>query len=104
MPNAVLIIEDEATLAKNLTQYLLRHGLDVRAAGSAEEGFAQLDEYKPDLVLLDFNLPGMDGLRALAKLRERDPAAKVIMMTGHGSIEMAVDAMRAGALDYLTKP
>jgi two-component system, NtrC family, response regulator AtoC len=104
MPNAVLIIEDEATLAKNLTQYLLRHGLDARAASSAEEGFALLDDYKPDLVLLDFHLPGIDGLRALEKMRQRDPSAKVIIMTGHGSIGMAVDAMRAGAYDYVTKP
>jgi len=104
MPNAVLIIEDEATLAKNLTQYLLRHGYDARAASSAEEGFALLDDYKPDLVLLDFHLPGIDGVRALEKMRQRDPSAKVIIMTGHGSIEMAVDAMRAGACDYVTKP
>ena len=104
MSNAVLIIEDEATLAKNLTQYLVRHGFDARAASSAEEGITQLDDYKPDLVLLDFHLPGMDGLRALEKLRERDPSLKVILMTGHGSIQMAVDAMRAGAYDYLAKP
>jgi two-component system, NtrC family, response regulator AtoC len=104
MSHAVLIIEDEATFAKNLTQYLVRHGFDARAASSAEEGIGLLDEYKPDLVLLDFHLPGMDGLQALEKLRERDPSAKVLIMTGHGSIQMAVDAMRAGACDYLTKP
>jgi two-component system, NtrC family, response regulator AtoC len=104
MSHAVLIIEDEATFAKNLTQYLVRHGFDARVASSAEEGFAQLDDYKPDLVLLDFHLPGMDGLHALEKLRERDSSLKVIIMTGHGSIQMAVDAMRAGAYDYLTKP
>lgn len=104
MTHAVLIVEDEATLAKNLTHYLLRHGFDARAAPSAEEGFALLDEYRPDLVLLDFNLPGMHGLHALEKLRERDSSIKVIIMTGHGSIQMAVDAMRAGAYDYVTKP
>jgi two-component system, NtrC family, response regulator AtoC len=104
MTHAVLIIEDESTLAKNLTQYLVRHGFDARAAGSAEEGFALLDEYRPDIILLDFHLPGMNGLRALEKLRQRDASSKVILMTGHGSIQMAVDAMRAGAHDYLTKP
>jgi DNA-binding NtrC family response regulator len=104
MSYAILIIEDEATLAKNLTQYLVRHGYDARTVSSAEEGLASLDEYKPDLVLLDFHLPGMDGLHALQQLRQRDPAARVIIMTGHGSIQMAVDAMRAGACDYLTKP
>jgi two-component system, NtrC family, response regulator AtoC len=104
MSHAVLIIEDESTLAKNLTQYLVRHGFDARGAGSAEEGLALLEDYRPDLVLLDFHLPGMNGLRALEKLRHRDPSAKVIIMTGHGSIQMAVDAMRAGAYDYVTKP
>jgi DNA-binding NtrC family response regulator len=99
-----LIIEGEATSARNLTQYLGRQGFEARAASSAEDGFAQIDNYKPDLLLLDFHLPEIDGLQALEKLRQRHPSLKVIIMAGNGSIQTVVDAMRAGAYDSVTKP
>ncbi|MBT9487616.1 MAG: sigma-54-dependent Fis family transcriptional regulator [Rubrivivax sp.] len=104
MTHAVLIVEDEAVLAKNICTYLERHGFSVAVAGSAEEGLAQLASFRPDAVVLDFNLPGMDGLQMLARLRQHDPALAVIMVTGQGSVEVAVEAMKAGALDFLTKP
>ncbi len=104
MDHAILIIEDEAVLAKNMRTYLERQGCEVRCAESAEEGIAILDAFAPDVVVLDFNLPGMDGLKALARVRTQCPSAQVIMATGHGNVEMAVDAMKAGALDFLTKP
>ena len=72
MSHAVLIIEDEATLAKNMKQYLDRHGFEVRTVASAEDGLKQIDEYKPDVVPLDFHLPGMDGMQALTQIRSRD--------------------------------
>jgi two-component system response regulator AtoC len=100
----LLLIEDEATLAKNVERYLERHGWDVEIAGSAEEGLARVASVQPDVVVLDFQLPGMDGLAALATIRERDPQARVVMLTGHGSIKLAVDAMKAGAADFLSKP
>ena len=104
MPCAVLVVEDEATLARNIKTYLQRNGYDAETAGSAEEGLAALDSFKPDAVLLDLRLPGMDGLAALARLRASDPSLVVIMITGHGSVEIAVEAMKAGAYDFLTKP
>ncbi|MEO5658675.1 MAG: sigma-54 dependent transcriptional regulator [Polaromonas sp.] len=104
MSVAILIIEDEAVLAKNLRTYLERNGYEVRCAESAEEGLAALEDFHPDVVVLDFNLPGMDGLQALARIRACDAAIRVIMVTGHGSVELAVEAMKAGALDFLTKP
>jgi len=104
MGHAVLIIEDEATLAKNIKSFLERHGFEARVAATAEEGLEQLDVFKPDVVLLDFHLPGMDGMEALAKINARDAQVRTIMITGHGSIQMAVDAMKAGASDYLSKP
>ena len=104
MSYATLIVEDEATLAKNMKVYLERYGYDVRIAGSGEEGLKQLDEFLPEVVILDFNLPGIDGLQTLARICERDPRIKVIIITGHGSEQVAVDAMKAGAHDYLTKP
>ena len=81
-------------------------GLRLRAAvaSSGEEGLAKLDAFHPDVVLLDYHLPGMNGLEVLARMRERDRGIKVIMLTGHASVRMAVDAMKAGAYDYLNKP
>jgi two-component system, NtrC family, response regulator AtoC len=103
MPS-LLLIEDEDTLAKNVQRYLARHGWDVELAGTAENGLAQLAKLQPDVVVLDFQLPGMDGLVALATIRERDPDARVVMITGQGSVQLAVDAMKAGAADFLPKP
>ena len=104
MSGAILIIEDEAILAKNMQTYLERSGYEVRCAESAEEGLLALEVFRPDAVVLDFNLPGIDGLQALARIRAFDAAIQVIMVTGHGSVEIAVEAMKAGALDFLTKP
>jgi two-component system response regulator AtoC len=100
----VLIIEDEPILAKNIRAYLVRHGYEVQLATTAEAGVSELETFKPDIIVLDFNLPGMNGLEALAKIRAIDSQIKVIMMTGHGSIDLAVKAMRAGATDFVTKP
>ena len=104
MPGTVLIIEDEATLAKNMSAYLARYGFDPVTATTAEDGLAEAERLRPDIVLLDFHLPGMDGMRALAALRTAAPGLPVIMITGHGTVELAVEAMKAGAYDFLTKP
>ena len=104
MTHAVLVIEDEDVLARNILIYLQRHDYEVSLAHSAEEGLALLDEVRPDAVVLDFNLPGLNGLEALARIRAFDPGIRVLMVTGHGSVEMAVEAMKAGAFDFLTKP
>jgi DNA-binding NtrC family response regulator len=104
MSCAILIIEDEAVLAKNMRTYLERSDYTVDCAETAEDGLARLASFRPDVVVLDFNLPGIDGLQALARIRTFDPSIQVIMVTGHASVEMAVDAMKAGALDFLTKP
>ncbi len=85
MAQAVLIIEDEAVLAKNMRLYLERRGHEVRVASDAEEGLALLDVFHPDAVVLDFNLPGIDGLQALARLRGIDVALPVIMITAASS-------------------
>ena len=104
MSHAVLLIEDEDVLARNILIYLQRHDYEVSLAHSAEEGLALLEDVRPDAVVLDFNLPGINGLEALARIREFDPGIRVLMVTGHGSVELAVDAMKAGAFDFLTKP
>ena len=104
MRKAILLIEDETILAKNMALYLEHHDCEVHATETAEEGLAVLDRVKPDAVVLDFNLPGMDGLEALRRLQALAPSLPVVMITGHGNVEMAVEAMKLGAREFLTKP
>ena len=104
MSKSILLIEDETTLAKNLCSYLSRYDYEVRGATTAEAGLAELDSFKPDIVLLDFNLPGMNGVEALTRIRAIDRQIKVIMITAHGSIDLAVEAMQAGAYHFISKP
>lgn len=104
MSHAILVIEDEATLAKNIQRYLTRHDYDTRIAGNGKDGILEAEDFKPDLILLDLNLPDQTGLEILSKIKEMGLDAKVIMMTAHGNVQTAVEAMKAGAYDYLSKP
>ena len=103
MPS-LLLIEDEETLAKNTALYMERYGWSVAIAPSAEDALQNIDDVVPDVVLLDFNLPGMDGLAALSRIRERNPRARVVMLTGHANMQLAIDAMKGGSSDFLSKP
>jgi DNA-binding NtrC family response regulator len=104
MSYTVLVIEDEPILARNIVLFLERGGLVAEARDSAEAGLAALDELQPDVIVLDHNLPGRSGLEALRSLQQRAARLPVVMTTGHGSEQVAVDAMKAGAFDYLIKP
>jgi two-component system, NtrC family, response regulator AtoC len=104
MSRAILIIEDEAVLAKNIKTYLERHEYEVVAAATGEEGLEKLEAFLPDVVVLDYQLPKMNGLEVLTRLRDKSPDTKVIMITGHATVEVAVQAMKSGAYDYLSKP
>jgi len=104
MSYSILLVEDETTLAKNICVYLVRYGYEVRIADTAEAALEQLDSFKPDLIVLDFNLPGMNGVQALERIRAIDHQIRVIMITAHGSIDLAVEAMKAGAYHFITKP
>jgi two-component system, NtrC family, response regulator AtoC len=101
---SVLVIEDEPVLAKNIRAYLVRYGYEVRVAMTAEAGLEELEGFKPDIILLDFNLPGMNGLEALERIRAIHGGIKVIMMTAYGTGDLAERAMRAGACQFVTKP
>jgi len=98
----VLVIEDEEKLRRVMELQLRTAGFDVDQAGTAEEGINLADS--ADLVITDLRLPGMDGLQLLTVLRERGLQTPIIVMTAFGSIETAVEAMKAGAVDFLPKP
>lgn len=104
MNYSVLVIEDEPILARNIQTYLSRFGIDCQVADSAEAGLATFEHLRPDVVVLDHNLPNRSGLSLLQELHQREPGLPVIMATGHGSETIAVEAMKAGAYDYLIKP
>jgi DNA-binding NtrC family response regulator len=99
-----MIIEDERVLAKNIKTYLERHEYEAMVLDSGEEALSRLDAFQPDVLVLDYHLPKMNGLEVLAEIRGRAPRAKVIMITGNATVEVAVQAMKAGAFDYLAKP
>jgi DNA-binding NtrC family response regulator len=101
---SVLIVEDESVLAGAMRDYLSRHGFEPVVVASGEEALQALRQAEADLVILDYRLPRMDGLEVLREVRQLAPGAAVIMLTAHGSVRTAVEAMRAGAFDYLTKP
>jgi two-component system, NtrC family, nitrogen regulation response regulator NtrX len=100
----ILIVDDEQSIRDSLTGILVDEGFSTQTAANGEEALAQLREDKPDLVLLDIWMPGMDGLETLARLREQYPDQLVIMMSGHGTIETAVKATKLGAHDFIEKP
>jgi len=101
---AVLIVDDEENIRGALRLLLTERGYQVRAVGSGEEGVDQVRQQAPDVVVLDLNLPGIDGIEALHQIRQAEPHLPVIIITAFGSIPSAVDAMRQGAVDYVAKP
>ena len=101
---AILIVEDEPILAKNMGRYLRNSGFDVNVTLTGETAMAQLEKYKPDIVLLDYRLPDTNGLDLLGRIQMVDRRIRVIMITGEGNIQLAVQAIKAGAYDYLAKP
>ncbi|CAD5371603.1 Regulatory protein AtoC [Rubrivivax sp. A210] len=100
----ILIVDDEATFARNAALYLARTGNEVAVAGTAAEGRALYAEKPPDIVVLDYRLPDATGLEMIEFIRNTDKTVPIVLITGHGSIELAVEAMKAGANDLLTKP
>ena len=100
----ILIVDDEEAISWALRRAFERQGFRVGVAASAESAVAQAPALKPDVVILDVRLPGMDGLTALGKLRELTHDAPVIVITAHGNLSTAVRAVEGGAFDYVAKP
>src|ERR1051326_32286 len=103
-PASILIIDDEAELREALQTLLEFEDYRVEVASSGEEGLVRIASEPFDLVLLDFALPGKNGLEVLADIRDRDPQLAVIMITAYGTVENAVNAMQAGASNFIQKP
>ncbi|HTO73881.1 MAG TPA: sigma-54 dependent transcriptional regulator [Gemmatimonadales bacterium] len=104
MSHRILVIDDETGIREALRQVLEYEGYQVKGAGSGPEGLELYGSFRPHLVLLDVKMAGLDGLETLARLRDLDPQALVVMISGHGTISTAVTATHRGAFDFLEKP
>jgi two-component system nitrogen regulation response regulator NtrX len=100
----ILIVDDEQGIRAALGQLLEFEGYEVRSAANAVDGLSEYARFRPNLVFLDVKMAGIDGLEALRKLREQDPNAVVVMISGHATIQTAVEATQHGAYDILEKP
>ncbi|HEY7617371.1 MAG TPA: response regulator, partial [Terriglobales bacterium] len=100
----VLIVDDETVVQEALTNWFRHKGFDVQVAHGAYEALEKVQGGDLDLALLDIKMPGMDGMDLMNRLRQLDPSLVLVMMTGHGSVKTAVQALKSGAYDYLTKP
>jgi two-component system, NtrC family, nitrogen regulation response regulator NtrX len=100
----ILIIDDEKAIRKTLSEILSYEGYKIDEAGDGEEGLKRFKEKSYDVVLCDIKMPKLDGIEFLDKAREANPDVPVIMISGHGTIETAVEAVKKGAYDYISKP
>ncbi len=103
-PSRILLIDDEKDFVEMLTLRLQEIGEEVLQAYSGLECLEKLKETEIDVVILDVKMPGMDGIETLQEIKKRYPLVEVIMLTGHGTIETAVQGMKQGAYDFLIKP
>ncbi len=104
MNRKILIVDDEPGIRAALSQLLEYEGYTVRQAGNAVDALSEYTKFAPDLVFMDVKMAGIDGLEALKRLRELDPRAIVVMISGHGTIQTAVESTQLGAYDFLEKP
>src|SRR5581483_2373350 len=104
MGYTVLVVDDEALTLRTISRALREEGYEVCLASSGEEGLEVFGNDKPEIVLLDVVLPGMDGIEVLRQVKRQSPMAIVLMMSAYHQVERAVEAMKLGAFDYLIKP
>jgi DNA-binding NtrC family response regulator len=108
VPPSILLVDDEASFLETLSKRMAKRDLKVSTAMSGSEALEKLKSGDRasdfDVVILDVKMPGVDGLETLAAIKQRHPIVEVIMLTGHATVESAIDGMKAGAFDYLMKP
>lgn len=100
----LLLVDDDAVYRERLAKALVARGYEVRTAASEEEAAAQAEGESPELAVVDLRMPGGSGLDLLRRLKAIDSTTRVLMLTGYGSIATALEAVRLGAVHYLTKP
>ena len=104
MEAKVLLVDDEEEFLETLSSRLEMRGLKVSAVTSGEQAVTEAKEQEYDAIVVDLSMPGIDGLETLKRIKADNPNAEIIMLTGHGSIQSGVEAMKLGAGDFLQKP
>ncbi len=105
MKPLVLLVDDEVPFVETMTKRLKKRDLVVNSAYSGQEALDILDKHRnTDVVILDVKMPGMDGIETLEKIKKSYPLTEVVMLTGHATVESAIEGMKKGAYDYLMKP
>jgi DNA-binding NtrC family response regulator len=104
LPDRVLLVDDEVEFVETLAERLRARGLEVEVATTGMEGLAKAQATRFDVVVLDFAMPGMDGVATLRALRAASPDLQIMLLTGHATIKAAIEATRLGAVDVLEKP
>ena len=100
----VLFVDDEIGFLETLMKRMKKRGVDVAGVGNGEEALDYVSKLPVDVVVLDVRMPGIGGIHTLKEIKKIDPLMEVIMLTGHASIEAAIEGMQLGAFDYLMKP
>lgn len=100
----VLLVDDAAFMRMRCAKLLTAEGFEVAEAANGREAIAKYEEYRPDLVLMDITMPEMDGIEATREIKQRDPAAVIIMVSAMGQQSMVLEAIRAGARNFVVKP
>jgi two-component system response regulator AtoC len=103
-PSRVMVVDDDAETLALMREIVAKEGFEVETAEDAETALRRLEQWQPELLITDIHMPGMDGLALLAAVREKEPDIPVVLLTAYGSLKTAVDAIKAGAFDYLSKP
>jgi DNA-binding NtrC family response regulator len=100
----LLLVDDESDFRNTLLKRMQRRNVDVQGVDSGASALSWLETHPTDVVILDVRMPGMDGIETLREIKKHHPLTEVIMLTGHASIEVAIEGMEMGAFDYLMKP
>jgi anti-anti-sigma factor len=102
--NKILVIDDEKPTLSMFRLFLAAYGFEVITAENGEEGLKAFENERPPIVLTDIKMPGMDGLEVLERIKKMDPRAEVIIITGHGDMDIAIKALNLNATDFINKP
>ena len=100
----ILLVDDEVIFARNMAKLLAFRGYQVKAVHNGQSAIAEIEQAPYDVVVLDLKMPGMDGLATLREIKKLGLFTETLILTGHGSIDSALEAVKLGAYDYLTKP
>jgi DNA-binding NtrC family response regulator len=104
MSEKVLLVDDEQDFLEIMAERMRARDMEVHTCTSADEALRKIKDENFDAIILDFMMPGMDGMQALKEMKAKSPESQIILLTGHATIEKSVEAMKLGATDFLEKP